>query len=268
MKYYGFFFGVFVTVCAIAAWSVTNDHPTGCTKLPDASEAMASLSFSTPWLVKAEREELHYAVGSRWATTIRKTTLDKAKSLIDLLPSDAYDPELQYGSVRVSTLTDRVETETMMISASEWLTEDQLQLIQSLRHSDDFRVTALTSAKKTKACRAASDSIVYYISVVPHQEAEYAGGFSAIIAYLKEVSREDVAPIRNAQVQPGKYFFTVTREGRVEATRVASTCGNQILDEKLCRYLREMPGNWSPARNAQGETVDQDYVFSFGSPGC
>ena len=44
--------------------------------------------------------------------------------------------------------------------------------------------------------------------------------------------------------------------------------GYPAIDKTMIELLTNAPGKWKPAKNAKGEKVDQQLVFSFGEVGC
>ena len=109
---------------------------------------------------------------------------------------------------------------------------------------------------------------VYYLTVIPEKEAAYASGHDALIAYLKENSKDKTAIIKEDKLQPGKVNFTITKNGTIANVKLTSTSGYTSVDKALIELITYMPEKWDPATNSKREKVDQELVFFFGLAGC
>ncbi len=222
-------------------------------------------------VVKLTAPDLVYNVDSRYLATITKEDLHKATSIVDILPTKAtqYVASYNYSKVsllndsRVSLLNDFVETDKSAVGTNEVLNAAQLKLLQSMDYSSDFYIRA-----DYEALNATISYLTYYISIIPEKEAEFPGGNDALIAYLKENSKEKTAIIKQDQLKPGRVTFTVTKNGEIGAVKLSSTSGYPTVDEELVKIITHMPQKWSPATNSKGENVAQELVFFFGLQGC
>ncbi len=214
--------------------------------------------------------DLFYRIGNRWST-MTKEDLNQAKSIIDILSGEATRMRDSYKNVTVSVLhndKDVRDIKTSEIGQSEVLNAAQIKLLRSCGYSTNIRITALNRLKNAPPGKFEYDSLVHYLTIIPEKEAEFAGGLNALIEYLKESSKEKVAIIEEDQLQPGKVFFTITKEGSIENVKVISTSGYPSVDKELVKIISNMPEKWNPAANSIGEKVDQEFVFFFGIEGC
>jgi len=218
-------------------------------------------------LFSGEQEfELLYHVDHRFRATITREDLHQAKTIIDILPKEGTQSKVSYQNVEVSVL-DLAGEKTEM-SENEILNAAQLELLQAIDYSVDLRITASCKRKNAVTGKLARDTVAYHMTVVPKRTAMYNKGKWGLVQYLKENSREEAAMIQKDKVQPGKVGFTVSKEGTIEGVRLISTCGYPTVDESLLELVNNMPNDWEPATNAQGEKVAQELVFFFGSGGC
>ena len=67
-----------------------------------------------------------------------------------------------------------------------------------------------------------------------------------------------------------KLSFIVTKEGTItQVKHDAMTTGYTSIDQKLMELIKNIPGEWTPAENANGEKMDYEFVFTFGPrDGC
>lgn len=214
--------------------------------------------------------DLFYKVRNRWFS-MTKEELSKAKSIHDILSKEATYNRGSFKNVTVSVLhndNDVRDIETRAIGQSEILNEAQIDILRSSNYSTNLRITALNRYEGAEYDAQEYDSLVHYMTIVPEIEAEFEGGFEALINYLKEGSKEKAKVIKRDKLQPGKVFFTVTKEGTITNVKLNSTSGYPSVDKELIKIITNMPEKWDPAENSKGEKVDQEYVFFFGSEGC
>jgi hypothetical protein len=209
--------------------------------------------------------DLLYKVESRFLSTISKSDLDKAKTIIDILPENATKYIDSYYYARVSILDDHVETDRREISDSEVLTEAQINLIQSTNDSGNIYIR---SDYKNESGLREHNYLTYFISIVPDQQAKYQDGDDSLIEYLRKNSEEQVKIIRKDGLKGGKVRFTISKEGKLADVSLTSTSGYESVDKRLIEIIENIPGQWTPAANENGELVDQELGFFFGVMGC
>jgi len=217
------------------------------------------LNFDYP----ADPDELLYKVESRFLARISKSELDKAKTIIDILPRKATNNIQAYNYSRVSILDDHIETDRRAIADNEILTKAQINLIQSTNDSGNIYIRSDYENKN-----GLNDYLTYFISVVPEQQAFYNDGYASLINYLKANTAEEVKVITKDGLKGGKVQFTITKEGLISNVSLTSTSGYKSVDKVLVETIENIPGEWTPASNGSGKKVDQEYVFFFGMEGC
>ncbi|MFT4536099.1 MAG: hypothetical protein ACI9P5_003473 [Saprospiraceae bacterium] len=210
--------------------------------------------------------DIVYKVESRFLSTISKSDLNKAETIIDILPKKATESIESYYYARVSILDDHVETDRRAYADSEVLTAAQIDLLNSTNDSGNIYIK---SDYKIRGGGSLYDrQLTYFISIVPHQQAEYQDGHESMISYLREHTEEEVKIIKKGSLKGGKVRFTITADGQVSKVELTSTSGYPSIDKKLVEIVENIPGNWTPASNEEGEKVDQELVFFFGQMGC
>ena len=212
------------------------------------------------------KPDLFYNVDSRFATTITKEKLQKAKSISDILPAKATQAREAYQNVSVTILHS--DGEITEVGQSEKLNPAQIKLLRSIDYSTDIRITSRCKRRNSFSGQLLRDSIAYYLTIVPEKEATYATGHEALIKYLKENSKEKATEISMDQLQPGKVAFTITKDAAIANVKLISTSGYPEVDEVLLELIANIPGGWKAATNSKGKKVDQQLIFFFGSEGC
>ncbi len=209
--------------------------------------------------------DLVYNVDSRFMTTITKEDLYKATSVLDIVPKKAEGWwEASFQAVTVAVLQDGDDIRAM--GDDKVLNAEQIKLLQTTDYSTDFYIKARGKNKHPETGKI--EDYVYYLTIIPEKEAEYTSGHDALIAYLKENSKEKTAIIKQDQLKPCKVSFTITKKGTIANVKLTSTSGYPSVDEALVELITNMPEKWEPAENSKGEKVDQELVFSFGLMGC
>ena len=214
-----------------------------------------------------DSEELNiiYNVDSRFMATISKEDLHKATSVLDIVPKKATGWwKVDFQSVMVAVLQNDDEIRAM--GEEKLLNAEQSKLLQTLDYSSNFYIKARGKDIHPETGRI--ENYVYYFTVIPEKEAEYSGGYDALIDYLKENSKEYTTIIEQDKLQPGQVSFSVTKDGTIDNVKLISSCGYPSVDEVLVEMITNMPKKWTPATNSQGEKVEQELVFFFGLQGC
>ena len=234
--------------------------------------AFSHISWSDTLTVQKDMADLdlYYHVSNRW-DTMTKEELKEVKSLLDILKEDGTYTREAYRNVTISILhndKDVRDIDRFEMGQSEILNTAQLELLHSIDYSTNLRITALNIRTNTKTGVVRDDSLVLYMTIIPEKEAEFAGGYDALIKYLKESSKEKTTIIREDKLQPGKVHFTVTKKGSISNVKLIDTSGYPSVDEELIKIITNMPEKWESAENSKGEKVNQEFVFFFGTPGC
>jgi hypothetical protein len=208
--------------------------------------------------------DLVYNIDSRFIANITKEDLHKATSVLDIVPKEARGWwKVNFQTVTVAVLQDGDEISIM--GDKKILNAAQVKLLQATDYSTNFYINARTTEDPETG---RIEDYVYYFTIIPEKEAEYTGGRDALIAYLKENSKEKTAIIKSDQLQPARVSFTVTKEGTIVNVKLDSTSGYPSVDETLVELITNLPEKWDAATNSKGEKVDQELVFFFGVEGC
>lgn len=213
-----------------------------------------------------DEPRIFYHVDSRYGTTITKEKLSNAKSVIDIVPTKADWSSFPIQTVKVSVLHG--DTENSETGNSRALNPAQRKLLQSTDYSGNFRIVATCKGKHKSVPGREQYELCYYLTVVPEKEAEYVDGSDALIAYLKQGSKEKMAEVKKDKLKPGKLSFTVTKNGAITNINLEASSGYPEVDKTMTDLINAMPGKWNPATNTKAEKVDQEFVFFFGIEGC
>lgn len=210
--------------------------------------------------------DIFYKVDSRFNNTITLERLQNAKSITSLFPDSSIPDDLEYYNVELSILHQ--DGNITVKGENDKLNANQLKLIQTIECSNDILLSA-KFGKKGAGCRGANDrAMAYYMTVIPEQEATYLDGNESLIRYLKEQTKQATSIITEEKLRPGKVHFTVDKFGAVVNVKLDASSGYMTIDDLLVKTISEISSEWTPAKNANGEAIDQDLVFFFGAEGC
>lgn len=238
-------------------------QPTPC----EAPEEKPEVLFpQLPMEKPMPTQEFVYNIDNRFMTSITLEQLRKAKSLPELLPSEATEGMSQYAETRIDRVPNN--NRTPIKGNGEVLNASQLALLKSIDYSNDFYLEALCQIVSEEAPEPSPYHLVYYLTVVPETVCSYSKGKEALLEYLKKGSAKEVDEIDWAQLEPGRIKFTISKKGAVTKVALSSTCGDDAVDARMQELIENMPGKWKPAKDARGHAVAQELVFFYGEQGC
>lgn len=224
-------------------------------------EQVVNTKCQSPKMKIKVKSDFVYKVDSRFNTTVTLTQLNESNSFLDVFPKHSTENIDSLYNTEVVFLKSKDE-EVKTLGTNHQFTENQLELLKSLSYSDNFylRANFMNGNKE--------DYIVYYITIVPEQEAIFESDNEKLINYLQSESEEITASVSKDYLQPGKIKFTVNTHGNIRDIEIESSCGYTEIDIRMIELLNKVPGEWSPALNKQGQKVEQTLVFFYGLIGC
>ena len=211
---------------------------------------------------KLEPPTFVYDVDSRFIANISKEDIRNAKTIIDLVPEDAGWDNFEFKEVTIKVLPD--ENNKYAKGNSKELNLEQINLLKTIDYSTNFVVDTYIKSEHPSA----HNHHPYYITVTPEKEASYLGGKEALINYLTVNCASTISKTERGNLKSGKAHFTISKEGTISNVNLESTSGYRSVDLKMMELIITLPGVWIPATNENGEKVEQELVFSFGTLGC
>ncbi|WP_296386391.1 hypothetical protein [Winogradskyella sp.] len=212
---------------------------------------------------------LYYGVDTRFAA-VKKSDIAKAKTIYAFLNEGEKEQIAHINSVRIIVIENNQQSNKQEYSSDENLTNAQLQLIKSLDYFNHFTIRTEFKEKNKETGKLDERFFGPHITVVPDTQAIYVNGKEALINYLKEHSKDNMNVIKDEKLGAIKLSFIITKEGEVSNVKHdAMTTGYPSIDEKFMKLIKNIPGKWIPAENANGEKMEQELVFTFGPrDGC
>ena len=240
---------IFITVLALTAYSFVNQK-------------------ENEMLFEPVELKFPFDINSRFSNTITKEGLKDAQTIHDLLPTTKLLPMNSYYNVSIQAYSEQCQMGIPQIGHDGKLSYAQKELLQSLDYGSNFYISAREKSLYPSIGCQSNDSLIYYITVVPHKQAFYSEGKEELISYLEENSQNVWVDLQSGQLKPGKIHFVVTGEGNIEEVRLSSSSGFESIDNKMINLIQNLHGKWNGALDAKGEKVDEELVLSFGMIGC
>lgn len=216
-------------------------------------------------LVTGYSQELRYEVRGTYTRSIKKERLNEAISMSDISPGYPSSWITDYTSTSL-TATTNGQTLTAC-GLNENLTAEQIGLLKTADLGTDIVVDIRYKYMNSVTNNMDDRKMYFTMTVVPEIEAEYSGGYDALMKYL-EVNAINKLPESNAESFPAVVIkFTVNEKGEIDNAQVSLTSSDPEIDKILLKAINKMP-KWKPAENSKGLKVKQDFQFSIGMNGC
>lgn len=215
---------------------------------------------------RAEEPQFYYDVDSRFIKTVTKSNLTQAETVFELFTENEIEGIESLRDVKIRIVTEGHGR--YVKGKANTLNSAQKELFNSIDYSTNFCIEAFSKKRIPNSSVVVEYCFVYYITVIPEKEALYQNGQAALLHYLKENSKEEIADVTKDKLTSGKVRFTISKTGEITSTVLESTSGYDSIDDKMISLIKNLPGKWHPASNSIGENVDQELVFSFGTIGC
>jgi len=194
--------------------------------------------------------------------------IQNATSIEDFIPQEQIDQVAKYKSVKITILDDHKETDVFASSKDDILTNEQIKLLKTLDYSSNFLVRGDFVGTEEFQRNHRYSYFTPFMTVIPHTEGYYEQGMDALLYYLRTKSEEISSKYQKENFKSGKLYFTISKEGKIINVKLTSTGGYKDLDKKMMEIMKNLKGNWIPAKNAKGELVEQTLVVAFGVLGC
>jgi TonB family protein len=256
-------FSLVLVTLSFAAFSFINSNNS---KINQKGIASNSLNNTDKPLTETKTKEplkFFYFVSPRFES-IKKSDVNKARSIRDFISEEDDQQIASVYSTEVILIKNDIQTDIREYGTGETLTDKQIELLQSVDYSKHFLVRTNYKDKSKSTTDSEDHFFSPHYTVVPEKQAAYMDGNDALIKYLKDNKSKDTDFIDSKTLQFVKVSFTITTEGRLKQVNLDRSTGYQQLDFELLELIKNIPGQWKPAENANGEKVEQELVFSFG----
>lgn len=256
---------IILCLSIVATVSLTSCNYSNETKLGSKDIALLVLDNKNEDTPKAE-SEYYYGIGSRFAA-ISKTDLVNATTIYPFNNDEENERIDKVNTTEIIIIKHNRRSDRREYGNSQDLTKAQKELFKSLDYDKHFSMKTLFQEKSTDGEVLDERKYNPHYTVVPETQATYIKGEEALINYLIENTKDVTANLDNKKISANKVYFTITKEGLVENVSMHFSTNYPKLDNKLKALISNLPAQWNPAKNAKGEKVEQEIVFTFGPKG-
>jgi len=270
MKKQNLFAIVMLTVLIIGAISLFSWKKAPLCAIPDTeTETLTALVTNQNMETKESKifSDFIYDVGPRFGA-IKKSEIDNITSIDYFLEDEVMQNMVSIKSTSFILVVDDQPSNIKVFGNTATFNKEQLEFLKSASYSTSFGMHVEFDEKDPNSGHIFDSYRSPYHTIVPEQQAEYSQGKKALKRFLKESCQEVLIGVNPDKLKPAKLYFTVTKEGRIENISLDRESGYPEVDKKMIELIKQTPGNWKPAKNSSGETVNQELVVSFGLMGC
>jgi hypothetical protein len=215
-----------------------------------------------------QAKEFIYRVGDRFNTTVTKSQVASANSILDFLPYDAPDIERlsAFAYNKLDTLPNK--NETAIFNDSEKLSSRQKAMLNNMVVSSNFYFESNCKFANSESGMLEDYQLVYYITVVPDQPAEYSLGLDSLYSLMRMANEKYMSRIDWERLWPGRVSFCINKKGEITRVVTEMASGQKDIDANMVELIKNMPGTWTPAKDADGKPVKQEFNLFYGMEGC
>lgn len=260
--------GILIFVLAIS--SCKQDKHSIDIAQSDTIDTTEKIATVTPLDEKKELMEstgFIYSLKPRF-NTITKSELKKATSFEDFIGKEHADRIVKYKRLSVILLDGDEKTDIQETGTSGEFNEKQLALLQSFDHSTNILLWADYDEKFDYSEDLFAETWTPYLTIVPETQTSYSEGMDNLLSEIQDQSKSLWSKIDTDKLIPARIFFTVSKDGTLIDFNLDNSCGYGHIDDKMKEFILNSSGKWTPAKDVDGNTVDQQLVLSYGALGC
>lgn len=107
-----------------------------------------------------------------------------------------------------------------------------------------------------------------YLTIVPETQTTYSEGIETLLSEIQEQSKALWSQIDTDKSKPARLNFTISKDGTLKNIFIDNSCGYGHIDEKMKTYILKSSEKWTPAKDENGNSVEQELVLFYGAMGC
>ena len=213
-------------------------------------------------------KEFVYEIDARFQADVTRSDLKTMRLVTDFDERIDAEKIVEVLFTSVTVINDDYKDVKQAIGKTNAFTQEQIELLESVPYSTDLRIRMDYMENTSYFDTPQRNYTTPHLTIIPEKQAAYETGKSQLISYLKNNSSVEVAKAQGYAIEPGKVRFTISESGVIKDVRLISTCGHKSVDEKMLELIKHAPGKWSPAEDVNGNKVEEQLVFYFGTMGC
>ncbi|PKH50360.1 hypothetical protein CXF68_06445 [Tenacibaculum sp. Bg11-29] len=254
--------GILVIIGSFTAFSFIDksEIKKECLAITNSSSKSIDLNINdTP------KVTLNYFVRGASNRTITKSKLSKAKTLEDIVAHFPSNWIGEYVLVEIYRITKN--SEIKILGKDITLNKKQITLFKNANTGDDILVRVVYKSKNSLTNSTNTNETNILLTVVPEVAASFIDDNNTLKEYLVENSSQEIINWQFKPMQNATAYFIVNEEGKVTDVNITKSTGIKSVDASIKELLYKMP-RWSPAKNTEGETVNQQFELVIGGDGC
>lgn len=257
-----------VTVYSVLLLAISCQTDTATKKSKDlaVTEIKPTEVIKNPF--QTELNDFYFGINNRF-NPIKKSGLDKAITFHNYISGEDSKRIERLHSVEFKQLNRFSVVENSVSHDKEQLSNEQLQFLRDLNYADDFKVKVYHQLKNNRTGGFETYDFDNYYTLVPEQQAVLTNGNKAFYNELKTLTHNDFKTINKDKFIMNKFYFTISKTGTIISVKKDRSCGYHKLDKTIENAIKNTSNKWQPAKNSNGDVVEQQLVLSFGlSMGC
>jgi hypothetical protein len=234
---------------------------------PSMGEEMAVNTQVTNSPKKRVFTDFIYDIGPRFRP-VKREVVQKARSIDAFISKEELDKIEHIKSVTVTIMDGYIISDIIETGTSASFSEAQLKLLKGSDYSTNLMIHVEFQQMNAQINTVKNNYASSYLTIIPEKQASYLFSEETLKDYLRVQSEESRVGLDPKKLRPAKLYFTVTKDGSVENVRLDKSSFYPVVDGTMITLIKNLPGSWTPAENANGEKVKQELVLSFGLLGC
>lgn len=210
-------------------------------------------------------QDLQYEVRGKHTRGVSKEKLEDAQTMIDIRPGYPSSMIEAYTSTEISVTTKG--TVMKATGFNDTLSAEQQTILQMADVGSDINIEVGYVHQNPVTLLPDIRQMNFVLSVVPEVEATYPGGYQELRSYLKKNAIDKIKDGFSKENKIVVIGFTVTETGEITNASIFRSSTDPEIDRLLLKAINRMP-KWTPAENAEGVKVQQEFEFVVGNGGC
>jgi len=214
--------------------------------------------------------KLYFYVNQRHQKSVSPSALSTAKSLSDIVEDFPVNWITAYETVEIHTTSNGRQKKAVGTSAT--LTAEQMEILRTADMATDVVVFVKHKTKNSITQEVTDEVINLKLQVQPDVRAQQPASIADITAYLQENTQDAIAGLETKMGFVAIAYFTIDEQGEAVDVEISEVEDYKGVERTIREVLEQMP-RWTPAKDENGNAVQQKFEFVFGlgnqeSGGC
>ncbi len=224
--------------------------------------------------INASSQNTRDAFAGNFTPPINKEILYGAEVIGDIIPNcpTHWNTIIDFVSINIMIISNgQILSEE---STTDRLTREQKNALYSADLNTEISIKIKYKYKDTTYAIGGNERIKtmrFKAAVVPETEAEFPGGYTQVLNYIKENITKKISAADTSKRTPRMAAnFTVDEGGKIINAKIYRSSNKPELDNLFLQEIYKIP-KLKPAVNAKGEKVKQDFKISsifYNGDGC